>query len=169
MSPTIVIAIGSTAPAPRPWIARNAMRLGMLQAAEANTEPRRNAPIPNSMIGLRPMVSASFAYRGTVTADASMYTENSQGNWTNPPMPATIDCTAVAMTVESIATSPVDSIMASRSGPRADRRPIPVLSVLATCSPAFVLLGLQGVAVPRYSRGRGGLPESSVTSDNGRD
>ncbi len=61
MSPTIVIAIGSTAPAPRPWIARKAMRLGMFHAAAARIEPSRNAPMPKSMIGLRPMVSASFA------------------------------------------------------------------------------------------------------------
>src|SRR5665647_1711888 len=152
MSPTIVIDIGSTAPAPRPWIARKAMRLGMFQAAAASTDPSRNAPMPNSMMGLRPMVSASFAYKGTVTADASMYTENSHGNSGKPPMPATIDCTAVAMTVESMATSPVESIMASRSGPRSDRRPIPALSTLATGSPDLVRHGLQAVTVPGYSR-----------------
>jgi hypothetical protein len=68
MSPTIVMLIGWTAPAPIPCTARNTMRLSMLQAAPHSTEPRRNAPIPKNMIGLRPKTSASFPYSGTVTA-----------------------------------------------------------------------------------------------------
>ncbi len=83
-----------------------------------------------------------------------MYTENSHGNWAKPPMPATMDCTAVAMTVESMATRPVESIMASSSGPRSDRRPMPALSTFATCSPDLVRLGLQAATVPGYSRRR---------------
>ena len=70
MSPIIVIAIGSTAPAPMPCTARKTMRLGMSHANPARMEPSRKSPIPHSMIGLRPIVSASFAYTGTVTADA---------------------------------------------------------------------------------------------------
>ena len=61
MSPAMVTAIGWTAPAPRPWTTRKAMRTGMLQATPQRIEPRRNRPIPISMIGLRPMVSESFA------------------------------------------------------------------------------------------------------------
>ncbi len=61
MSPTIVIVIGRMAPAPIPWMARNAMRLGMSHAKEARIDPRRKSPMPNRIIGLRPSVSASFA------------------------------------------------------------------------------------------------------------
>jgi hypothetical protein len=38
-------------------------------------------------------------------------------------MSSTIDGTAVAMIVESMAMSPVESITASRTGPRSDRSP----------------------------------------------
>ena len=60
MSPTMVTAIGRIAPAPRPWIARNAISAGMLQAKPARIEPSRKMLIPTRMIGLRPKVSESF-------------------------------------------------------------------------------------------------------------
>ena len=81
MSPATVTAIGWTAPAPRPCNARNAMSAGMLHATPHSMLPKRNSPMPNSSSGLRPKVSASFAYADTDTAWASRYTENSQGNW----------------------------------------------------------------------------------------
>ena len=43
----------------------------MLQATPHSTEPSRNSPMPNRMTGLRPAVSASLEYTGTVTAEAS--------------------------------------------------------------------------------------------------
>jgi hypothetical protein len=55
--------------------------------------------------------------------------ENSQGNWANPPRSFTIDGTAVARMVESIATSPVLSMSAMRIGPRSERKPT-LLAVL---------------------------------------
>ena len=61
MSPAMVIDIGMTAPAPRPCTARNAMSAGMLHANPHSTLPARNSPIPTSIIGLRPTVSASLA------------------------------------------------------------------------------------------------------------
>ncbi len=61
MSPAIVIAMGATAPAPRPWIARAAMSAGMLHANPHSTDPTRNRPMPMRMMGLRPTVSLSFA------------------------------------------------------------------------------------------------------------
>ena len=61
MSPAMVIDIGCTAPAPSPCRARNAMRTGMLQASPQSTEPSRNTPIPKSINGFRPTVSASLA------------------------------------------------------------------------------------------------------------
>ena len=71
MSPTIVIAIGATAPAPRPCTARKPISAAMLQATPHSTEPTRNSPMPNSIIGLRPNRSASLPYTGTDTAWAS--------------------------------------------------------------------------------------------------
>ncbi len=60
MSPTMVIVIGRIAPAPRPWIARNTMSDVMSQATPHRTEPTRNSAMPNSTMGLRPIVSASL-------------------------------------------------------------------------------------------------------------
>src|SRR5215218_2522277 len=62
---------------------------------------------------------------GTETAWASRYAEKSHGNDSNPPKSRTIDGTAVATMVESMATSPVDSIRAIRMGPRSERNPTP--------------------------------------------
>src|SRR6478735_2207893 len=62
---------------------------------------------------------------GTDTACASRYAEKSQGKEEKPPTSRTIDGTAVATMVESMATSPVDSIRAMRMGPRSDRNPTP--------------------------------------------
>ena len=47
------------------------MSAGMLHAKPQRIEPSRNSAIPNRMIGLRPTVSASFAYTGTDAACAS--------------------------------------------------------------------------------------------------
>src|SRR5664279_569010 len=123
MSPAIVTLIGWTAPAPRPCTARNAISAGMLQAKPHRIEPSRKSPMPNSMIGLRPNRSDSLPYTGTETACASRYTENSQGNWENPPRSATIEGTAVATMVESRATNDVASISEIRIGPRSERKP----------------------------------------------
>jgi hypothetical protein len=71
MSPTIVMLIGCTAPAPRPCTARNAISAPMFQASPHSSEPRTKSPIPTSITGLRPYWSASLAYTGTVTAWAS--------------------------------------------------------------------------------------------------
>src|SRR6478735_12391406 len=62
---------------------------------------------------------------GTDTASASRYAEKSQGKEEKPPTSRTIDGTAVATMVESMATSPVDSIKAMRIGPRSERNPTP--------------------------------------------
>ena len=60
MSPTIVMDIGCTAPAPSPCTARNAMSAGMLHANPHRIDPSRNSPMPIRMIGLRPTMSLSF-------------------------------------------------------------------------------------------------------------
>ena len=123
MSPTMVMPIGWTAPAPSPWTTRNTIRLVMLQARPHIREPVRNSAIPTSITGLRPMRSATFPYIGTETACASRYAENSHGNWVKPPRSPTIAGTAVARMVASMATRPMLSITASRIGPRSLRRP----------------------------------------------
>src|SRR3954467_6537391 len=51
--------------------------------------------------------------------------ENNHGNSEKPPTLSTIDGTAVAMMVESMATSPVASMTAMSTGPRSDRNPTP--------------------------------------------
>jgi hypothetical protein len=60
MSPTIVIPIGSTAPAPMPWTTRNAIRLPMLQATPQSSDPTTKSVTPTSITGLRPKRSASL-------------------------------------------------------------------------------------------------------------
>src|SRR5215207_6192013 len=69
---------------------------------------------------------------GTDTAWASRYTENSHGNSPNPPRSATIDGTAVARIVASTAISAVESIIASSTGPRSERRPTPAVVTAVT-------------------------------------
>ena len=67
----IVIPVGCIAPAPTPWMARNAMSAGMLQATPHRIDPRINRPMPTNMIGLRPIRSVNLAKIGTDTACAS--------------------------------------------------------------------------------------------------
>ena len=61
MSPTMVMLIGCTAPAPRPCRARNAMSAGMLQATPQRIDPTRNSPMPSRITGFRPNMSATLA------------------------------------------------------------------------------------------------------------
>ena len=60
MSPAMVMLIGWTAPAPRPCTARKTISAVMLQAAAQKMEPTRKRPMPTSMTGLRPTMSASL-------------------------------------------------------------------------------------------------------------
>ena len=90
--------------------------------------------MPKRMIGLRPTVSASFEYTGTDTAWASRKIEKSHGNCEKPPMSATIEGTAVARIVASMATRPVESMSAMSTGPRSERNPT------AVCSVTFLLV-----------------------------
>ena len=72
MSPTIVMPIGATAPAPNPWITRKTMSDVMLHAHPASTEETRNSPTPVRITGLRPYMSESLEKIGTLTACANM-------------------------------------------------------------------------------------------------
>lgn len=62
------MAMGPMAPAPMPWTARAPMSSPMDGARPASTEPSRNTVTPNSRTGLRPNMSATLPYTGTVTA-----------------------------------------------------------------------------------------------------
>ena len=73
--------------------------------------------------------------------------ENSHGNCVNPPRSATIDGTAVARIVESIAMRPVASITEMSTGPRAERNPTAVVSVT-------FLLGGAGALKPAHVQQR---------------
>ena len=117
----------------------------MLQARPHRIEPRMNVPTPMSMIGLRPNWSLNLAKIGTDTDWASRNTENSHGNWAKPPRSSTIEGTAVAKMVESMATSPTLSITEARMGPRSDRSPTSarvICSVRAIRRPTGVRAGL---------------------------
>ena len=141
----IVMAIGITAPAPRPCRPRKTIRAGMLQASPQPIEPSTNIPTPNSMTGLRPNWSESLAKIGTETAWASRKIENSQGNCANPPRSSTIDGTAVARMVESSATSPTLSITPSRIGPRAERSPTSARGIVCWATSSDNLRGAPGI------------------------
>jgi hypothetical protein len=54
MSPAIVNEIGWTAPAPRPWIARNRMSCSIDCEKPHSAEPTTNTVRPNRITGLRP-------------------------------------------------------------------------------------------------------------------
>ena len=136
----IVIEVGITAPAPSPWSARNAIKAGMLQAIPQKIEPMTNRPMPTSMIGLRPMRSVNFAKIGTDTACANKKIENSQGKWAKPPRSSTIDGTAVAKMVASIAIRPTLNITESRIGPRSDLRPTAAREIIC-CSVGWAIYG----------------------------
>ena len=56
----MVMAIGATAPAPRPWMAREAISTGILHAAPQSSEPSRKTAMPISITGLRPTMSESL-------------------------------------------------------------------------------------------------------------
>ncbi len=54
MSPAIVIEIGSTAPAPRPWIVLNTISSSMEPDSPHSADPVTNRASPNMNTGLRP-------------------------------------------------------------------------------------------------------------------
>lgn len=67
----MVCTVPWSAPPPSPWTIRKAMSAAMFHAAAQRTEPTRNRMIPATRTGLRPKVSESFPYRGSVTVTAS--------------------------------------------------------------------------------------------------
>ncbi len=70
-SAATVCTVPWIAPPPRPWTTRKAIRLAMFQAPAHSSDPTRNAAMPTSSTGLRPKVSASLPYTGSVTVTAS--------------------------------------------------------------------------------------------------
>ena len=82
--------------------------------------------------------------------------ENSQGKWAKPPRSFTIDGTAVARMVASIAISPTLSMTDSRMGPRSDRRPTAARE-LVCCSVEWAIYAATsnaGRAFPGVAGGR---------------
>ena len=81
--------------------------------------------------------------------------EKSHGNELNPPRSLTMDGTAVARIVESMATRPVVNMRAIRMGPRSERNPTPaavfvVVTILPVfCNPPKQATGEQPVVVDR--------------------
>ncbi len=59
------------APPPSPCTMRKAMSAPMFQARAQSREPTRKRTIPAMRTGLRPKVSESFPYTGSVTVTAS--------------------------------------------------------------------------------------------------
>ena len=85
MSPTMVKAIGWTAPAPRPWMARNTMSWIIDWLSPHSAEPPTNRATPARKIGLRPWASARDAKTGTVVVAVSRYAANTQPYVLMPP------------------------------------------------------------------------------------
>lgn len=59
------------APPPSPCTMRKAIRLTMFHEPAQSSDPSRKIAIPTSSTGLRPKVSASLPYTGSVTVTAS--------------------------------------------------------------------------------------------------
>ena len=104
-SPTIVKAMGWTAPAPRPWIVRKRISRVIELAKPDSIDPPMKSASPARKIGLRPYMSARRAYRGTVTVDARRYAENTQPYSERPPRSPMIVGMAVETTVLSRAAT----------------------------------------------------------------
>src|SRR6185312_3566780 len=79
--------------------------------------------------------------------------ENSHGNCEKPPRSFTMEGTAVARMVESIATRPVVSMSAMRIGPRSERKPTLVSWGEVTVS--LTVVGLRYSPPPPSSHGEG--------------
>ena len=105
MSPAIVKEIGWTAPAPRPWSARNAMRVDIDVAVPQRTDPITNSASPTRNTGLRPWMSARRAKSGTVVVDVTRYAVNTHEYSDSPPSCPMIVGMAGPTTVESRAAT----------------------------------------------------------------
>ena len=104
-SPRIVNEIGWTAPAPRPWIARKRISCVIEPAKPHSIEPPTKRASPVMKMGLRPYMSASRAYSGTVTVEASRYAEKTQPYSERPPRLPMMVGMAVETTVPSSAAT----------------------------------------------------------------
>jgi hypothetical protein len=78
MSPMMVMASGTSAPAPRPCSARAPMSCVIDCAKPHAAEPTRNTATPIWNSRRRPKRSDSFPHTGTVTVDVSRYAEKTQ-------------------------------------------------------------------------------------------
>ena len=58
-------------PAPRPWIARNAISSPIVWLSPESSEPARKITIAARNTGLRPYMSPSLPYSGVDAVDAS--------------------------------------------------------------------------------------------------
>ena len=74
----MVMPTGWMAPAPMPWIRRNAIIEGIDQAKPHRTDPARKMPIPDSMTTLRPNRSESLPKTTVVAVCVSRKAENTQ-------------------------------------------------------------------------------------------
>ncbi len=71
MSPRMAWVMGSMAPAPSPWRARNPMSSTIERLCPHSAEPTTNSTIPTMKKRLRPYASESLPQMGMETADAS--------------------------------------------------------------------------------------------------
>lgn len=77
-SPTMVMLRGTTAPAPRPCMARAAISMVIDVAAPDSAEPTRKTAIPPRYMRRRPYRSESRPQIGTEAVDVRRYAENTQ-------------------------------------------------------------------------------------------
>ncbi len=141
ISPTIVKAMGCTAPAPRPWIARKMMSCSMLAERPHSIDPPTNSPSPARKSGFRPRVSARVEKIGTVVVAVSRYAAKTQPYSPMPPSCPMIVGIAVPTTVESSAATAM-----------------PAMTPAVTSSCCRVIGASSRGMPPSLAAGRGGPP-----------
>lgn len=119
----MAIAPTISPPAPRPWIARNAMSWSMVCERPERADPIRKSTMAIISQRLRPYWSPSLPYSSVVTVAARMYAVTTQARWLTPCRSPTIRGSAVETTSwSSIAmmmasSRPGSTIRISRRGP----------------------------------------------------
>ena len=126
--------MGSTAPAPIPWMKRNRTSIPIDWESPHRSEPARKIVTPAMNTGLRPYRSASLPKIGVVTACISRYEEKTQLYSEKPPRREAMLGIAVATIVPSMAARNIATTSALRTRDLCVRRGAPaVRSMVANC------------------------------------
>ena len=137
---------GWIAPAPMPWINRNAIKDGMDQAKPHSAEPTRNTVIPASSTGLRPNRSASLPKITVVAVCVSRKEENTQAYRCRSPSCPAICGIAVDTMVASMAIMKVDAMTAATTSGRLVVRGMALLFIRNGRTTSHAAAGLSSMA-----------------------